>query len=109
MPGSQIIDGHARRTLFAAAPGALVGSTGLGVYKTDKHSRFTGLFSIVGSATLQWRYGVSSGQYQVTSSVVINSGAVVFDQLSYGRYVEFGFNSVNSQTPSYFIAGEPLR
>jgi hypothetical protein len=67
------------------------------------------LFSVVGSATLQWRYGVSSGQYQVTSSVAIGSGGYVFDQLNYGRFVDFAFTAINSQTPSYFIAAEPLR
>src|SRR5688572_19173362 len=99
MPGSTLIDGHSRKTLFSAAPGGVVGSTGLGVYRVDKYSRLAGLFSVVGSATLQWRYGVSSGQYQVTSSVVINSGGYLFDQINYGRFVEFGFNAVNSQTP----------
>jgi hypothetical protein len=53
MPGSIIIDGQARRTLFSAAPDAIVNSVGLGIYSTQKYSRLVGLFSIVGSAVFQ--------------------------------------------------------
>ena len=55
------------------------------------------------------RYGVNSGAYQVTSSVLINSSGYVFDQINYGRYTDFAFTAINSQTPFYLIAGEPLR
>jgi hypothetical protein len=53
--------------------------------------------------------GVHSGDYQVTSSVVINSGATIFDQLNYGLYVNFTVTAANSQMPKYYVMGEPLR
>jgi hypothetical protein len=68
-----------------------------------------GLFQSVGSMTLRWQMGVHSGDYQVTSSIVINSGNTVFDQLNYGLYVNFTITAANSQTPKYLMIGEPLR
>ena len=59
--------------------------------------------------TLRWQMGVHSGDYQVTSSVVINSGSLVFDQLNYGLYANFTITAANSQTPKYLMRGEPLR
>lgn len=65
--------------------------------------------SSIGSMTLQWWLGVHSGDFQVTSSIVINSGITIFDQLNYGLYAEFGFIAANSQTPRFLLIGEPLR
>ncbi len=109
MPISSIIDGHARKTLFSGNAASVPGSTGHGVYDVSKFSRFTGLFSVVGSVTLRWRLGVQSGNYVVTSSTVINSGPAVFETLNYGKYSEWTFSAANSQTPTYMIAAEPLR
>lgn len=53
--------------------------------------------------------GVHSGDYQVTSSIVINSGATLFDQLNYGLYANFSIIAANSQTPDYVVLGEPIR
>jgi hypothetical protein len=72
-------------------------------------ARFGVLSSVVGSVTVRWRMGVQSGNFQVSSSVVINSGAAVFDQLNYGKFTEFGFVAANSQTPTYLVVAEPLR
>ena len=87
MPITAIIDGHGRKTLFSGVAASVPGSTGLGTYDTSKFSRFTGLFSVVGSTTFRWRMGVASANFQVSSSGVINSGSAVFDQLNrYGIY-----------------------
>jgi hypothetical protein len=59
--------------------------------------------------TLRWQMGVHSGNFQVTSSIVINSGATIFDQLNYGIYVNFTVTAANSQTPTFFLLGEPIR
>jgi hypothetical protein len=67
------------------------------------------MFSTVGSLTLRWQMGVHSGDFQVTSSIVINSGNTVFDQVNYGLYVNFTVTVANSQTPDYLMMGEPLR
>ena len=109
MPITAIIEGAARKTLFSGAAATVVGSTGLGVYDVSKYSRFTGLFSVVGSVTLRWRMGVQSGSYVVTSSTVINSGPAVFETLNYGRFSEWTFLAANSQTPTYIVQAEPLR
>ena len=90
-------------------PTTIPGSTDLGTYQVGGFSRFCGMFLSVGSMTLQWRLGVHSGDYQVTSSIVINSGASVFDQINYGLYVNFTITAANSQVPKYVIVAEPLR
>ena len=106
---------HGRFTFFRspATPGGnpttIPGSIDFGTFQCGGFSRFTEMFSTVGSMTLRWSMGVHSGNYQVTSSVVINSGGTVFDVLNYGLYVNFSIIAANSQTPSYIILGEPLR
>ena len=106
---------HARFALFrspqtpAGSPTTIPGSTDLGTYQVGGFSRFVGMFSSVGSLTLRWQMGTHSGDYQVTSSIVINSGASVFDQVNYGLYVNFAVTAANSQTPDYLMIGEPLR
>ena len=83
--------------------------TNLGIFPTGGFSRLTGIFSTVGSLTLQWQFGVHSGNYQVTSSLVINSGASILDVLNFGLYVNFTVTAANSQTPTFVVMGEPLR
>jgi hypothetical protein len=106
---------HGRFAFFRspAVPGGgattIPGSTDLGTYQTGGFSRLTGIFSTVGSMTLQYRMGVHSGNYQVTSSVVINSGGSTFDVLNFGLYVNFTVTAANSQVPTYVVLVEPLR
>ena len=57
-------------------PTTVPGSIDLGTFQVGGFSRFVGMFSGVGSMTFQWRMGVHSGDYQATSSIVINSGGV---------------------------------
>lgn len=106
---------HGRKVLFRSlatpggSPATIPGSTGLGTYQTGGFSRFTGVFGSVGSMTLQWQMGVHSGDYQLTSSVLISSGQTVFDQLNFGIYANFSIIAANSQTPDFMIMGEPTR
>jgi hypothetical protein len=106
---------HGRKVLFRSPPTpggnatTIPESTDLGTYQVGGFSRFTGLFQSVGSMTLRWQMGVHSGNFQVTSSIVINSGATIFDQLNYGIYVNFTVTAANSQTSTYVSFGESLR
>jgi hypothetical protein len=93
----------------AGTPLSVPGSIGLGVYQTGGFSRFVGMFIAVGSATLQYRMGVHSGAYQVSSAVVINSGNSILDVLNYGLYADFAFTASVSQAPRFVIIGEPVR
>jgi hypothetical protein len=88
------------------SPTTIPGSTDQGTYQCAGFSRFVGLFSSVGSMTLRWQMGVHSGDYQVTSSIVINSGGNVFDQLNVGLYTNFTITAANSQTPDFLLMGE---
>jgi hypothetical protein len=93
----------------AGTPTTIPGSTDLGTYQVGGFSRLIGMFSTVGSMTLTWRMGCHSGDYQVSSSVVINSGASVFDQVNFGLYVNFAITAANSQVPKFVLIGEPIR
>ena len=106
-----LLQGHARRTLVSTTGMTIVGSTLLGTFNVQQYSRFTGLLSVVGSATLRYQLGVSSGTYQVSSSFVANSGGSAFDVLNLGGNVaEFSFSAANSQSNvAANILGEPLR
>lgn len=87
------------------------GSIGLGTVNVQQYSRFTGIFSLVGSATFQYRLGISSGTWLVSSSFVVNSGGSVFDVLNVGGNVaDFAFTAANSQANvAVNVLGEPLR
>ena len=85
------------------------GSTDLGTYHCGGFNRFVGLFSTVGSMTLRWQMGVYSRNFQVTSSILINSGATIFDAVNFGRFVNFTVTAANSQTPTFLLLGEPIR
>jgi hypothetical protein len=63
--------------------------TDLGTRQVGGFSRITGMWSGISSTTMQYRMGVHSGDYQVTSSFVVNSGPQLFDVLNYGLYVNF--------------------
>lgn len=106
---------HGRFALFRspATPGGnpttIPGSTNLGTFVVGGFSRFVGVIGTVGSMTLQWQMGCHSGDFQVTSSIVINSGQTIFDQINYGLYVNFTVTAANSQTPKFLVMGEPIR
>ena len=98
-----------RKTLFSAVNSTITASTGLGTYLTGGFTRFTGLFSTVGSLTLTYRMGVSSGTYQVSSALAIISGSTVVDVLAYGAVTEFGWTAVQSTLWSGVLFGQIAR
>src|SRR5262245_694036 len=106
---------HGRFALFrnpatpGSTPSRVDSGSDLGTFQVGGFSRFTGMFQTVGSLTLQWRMGVHSGDYQVSSSVVINSGNTVFDALNLGLYVNFSITQGTSQAPRFLIIAEPIR
>lgn len=106
---------HARFAFFRSpsspggSPTTIPGSTDLGTFQCGGFSRFVGMFSTVGSMTLRWQMGIHSGDYQVTSSILISSGNTIFDQLNFGVYVNFAIISANSQTPDFLVMSEPMR
>jgi len=53
--------------------------------------------------------GVHSGDYQVSSSFVVNSGPQLFDVLNYGLYVNFTVTAAQSNAPDFLVMGEPIR
>ena len=111
MPGSEIIKGHARQVLFSRVGSEATqgDSVDFGQFDVGLFSRLTGqVFTDSGGLTLRWRYGVGSGSFQVTSTTVISLG--VFDEINYGRFVDFSFTPINStSTYAIQIFGEPLR
>jgi hypothetical protein len=109
MPGSTIVKGAARRTLVADTALSVVDSIGLGAFEVGKYSRLCGLFSVIGSATIRYRFGIDAGAYQVSSSFTINSGAATFDVLNFGRFADFAVTAANSQVLAALIFAEPLR
>ena len=74
-----------------------------------QYSRFTGLWSTVGSLTLRLRSGVASGSFQVSSVFAINSGPGTFDVLNYGQVLDVAITAANSTVYSLLVNGEPLR
>ena len=102
---------QAHRPILTAVAQAFPGSTGLGCYPTGFAARFVGAITLsTGSATLQYRMGVNSGNYQVTSSTVINSGPSLIDFLNYGRHTDFAFTAINSQANvTLYLNGLPNR
>ena len=106
---------HGRYTFFRSpqtpggSPTGINSGTDFGTYQVGGFSRFVGLFSTVGSTTLQWKMGAHSGDYQVTSSMVINSGSSILDVLNYGVYANFQITAATSQAPKFLILGEPIR
>ena len=93
----------------AGSPTTIPGSTDLGTYQVGGFSRFVGMLSTVGSMTLRWQMGVHSGDYIVSSSILVSSGLTLFDQLNVGLYVNFTVIAANSQTPKFVLIGEPIR
>jgi len=87
----------------------VVSGSDLGTVQTGGFSRITGMFNIVGSMTLQFRSGVHSGNFQITSLTTLNSGSSVLDMLNWGLYLNVQVTAANSQTPTFVVMGEPLR
>ena len=111
MGNKHLLDGHSRRVLISAVSSGITtgGSADLGQFEVRQFSRFTGLFSTVGSLTFRTRTGVTSGSYQVSSNFAANSGASVYDALNFGQFAYFDITTAQSTIYSVAIQGEPLR
>lgn len=104
-----VLEGQ-RKTLISRINASFVGSAGLGVVDASGFARLVGIFSNVGSLTLQYRMGVASGAYAVTSSVAVNSGGATLDVINYGGVIDFALTAINSQSNvSFAIYGEAVR
>jgi hypothetical protein len=106
---------HGRFALFRSpatpggSPTGINSGTDFGTFQVGGFSRFVGVFSTISSLTLQWQTGTHSGDFQVTSSVVINSGSTIFDQINYGLYTNFRITAATSQAWRGVIVGESIR
>lgn len=99
-----------RSILYRNTALSVAGSVGLVVADVQRFSRFTGLFSVIGSVTARYQLGISSGAYQVSSSFVVNSGGSSFDFLNPGGVAaDFSLTAANSQIFAVGILAEPLR
>ena len=106
----RVTAGHFKTTFVNTVLTVASGSTpDLGVYRTDRFSRFTGMFSSVGSMTFRYRMGTASGTYIVSSTFVVNSGNSGFDVVNYGLFTDFDFTAVVSAEPRILVTGEPIR
>lgn len=110
------ITGHGRRELFSGVNSQANqgGSVDFGTYDVDKYSRFSGvvLADSIGATGITFRYrmGVQSGNFQVSSTVNVGSGGYSFDALNLGRYADFAFTAIDTDTSfTIGIYGEPLR
>jgi hypothetical protein len=83
--------------------------TDFGTFPVGGFSRFVGMFSGISSATIRYQMGVHSGDYQVTSSFVVNSGPQVIDVLNYGIYAKFDVTAAVSMGPDFLVVGESVR
>ena len=109
MLGERII-GQQRVTLVNTATAVASGGTvDFGTFPSNMFARLGGMFSVVGSFSFRYQMGVASGTYLVSSTTVINSGALVFDQIQYGAFINLGFTAVVSSVPTVYLFGESIR
>jgi hypothetical protein len=112
MAGSTIVKGAARAVLVEQTAVPLTGSGGVafGTFNAGLYSRITGLVGNISSVTVRVQFGISSAAFQVSSSLVVNSGGGIIDLINYGRYVNLSLSQAGSQTlAGIAFYGEPLR
>ena len=96
---------HGRYALFrspsisSSGPTGINSGTDFGTFQVGGFSRFTGMWSGISSTTILYRMGVHSGDYQVSSFFVVNSGPQLIDVLNYGPYANFSVFAAQSQAP----------
>lgn len=98
-----------RKLLFSAVNSTITASGGLGEYPVGGFPRISGQCVNVGSVSLRWRMGVTSGTYGVSSTMTINSGQTIIDFINYGLSIDFGFTAVQSTQFSITMFKEPIR
>jgi hypothetical protein len=90
-------------------PTGIDSGTDLGTFQCGGFARLVGMWGGISSATLRYQMGVQSGDYQVSSSFVVNSGPQLFDVLNFGVYVNFTVTAAQSNAPDFLIMGETFR
>ncbi len=110
-----LVDGHSRRTLFSEV-GTVTqgGSHEFGQFDVNQYSRLTGLLSFPAAGatgiTFQWRMGINSGTFEVTSNQTGISTTLALDETNHGIFADFTITSVDSTTAfTVLVLGEPLR
>ena len=111
MSSFRFLDGISRKALVAEVNANITdgASRDYGQFRTSEFTKFAGLWSTVGSLTLRIRSGVSSGVFQVTSTMAVNSGVAVFDFPNYAQWTYLDITAANSTVYSLLVQGEALR
>ena len=79
----------------------------LGTFNVQRYSSVAGMIQAVGSLTVQARFGISSGSFQVSSSFTANSGGSVFSLTNFGLFANFQVTAAASQNATILICGVP--
>ena len=104
------LKGHSHKALVDGAQVPVSSGTLLGVFNIAGYSRITGFVSAVSSATLTYKFGITSGTTFTSSGILCNSGPTIIDFVNYGKFIELSFSAAGSQAmPAVYIAGEPIR
>ena len=99
-----------RREFFNQRNVSLPGSQSIDVFDAGHYSRFVGFFSVIGSATIRYRFGTDSANFFTSSSFVVNSGATSFDILNLAKFSEWTITQATSQSMAgALIIAETLR
>ena len=83
------------------------GGAALGVFPAQRYSTFGGMVSGIGSLTLRAQFGINSGNYQVSSSFVANSGPMDFTMNNRGLFAGFTITQAASENAVILIYGQP--
>jgi len=97
--------GNLRQPLVQTTTAA--SGSALGTYAVQRYSTLTGMLSVVGSLTMQCRFGVSSASFQVSSTFVANSGGSTFSLSNPGLFASFNLLAASSQQATVLICGLP--
>jgi hypothetical protein len=84
-------------------------SKDFGQFRVKEFSRFAGLWTTIGSLTLRIRTGASSGVFQVSSLMAVNSGTFVFDFPNYAQWAHLDITQAQSTVYTLLFQAEPLR
>src|SRR5690242_2184978 len=105
MPSRIINTGNARQILTQQSN--VSSGAQLGVFNVQRYSTIAGMVSGVGSLTVRAQFGISSGNYQVSSSFVANSGGSTFSLSNPGLYANLSVTAAASQNAAVLVLGVP--
>jgi|SRR5690349_9362649 len=97
--------GNLRQILVSTTNAA--SGTVLGTFNVQHFSNLAGMVQAVGSLTVQCRFGVASGSYQVSSSFVANSGGSTFSLTNFGLFANLSVTAAASQQATILVCGVP--